>query len=632
MVVVMAADASASDVDHVVGVVRDAGGEAFVSRGESRTIIGLSGDIERFAATLNLAGLPGVANVVRISVPYKLVSREHRRERSVIRVAGVPIGPDTLTVIAGPCAVETPEQTLAAARMARAAGASLLRGGAFKPRTSPYAFQGLGEAGLKILAEVREETGLPIVTEVIDQRDVELVSNYADMLQVGTRNMQNFPLLQAVGAAGKPVMLKRGFSATIEEWLMAAEYIAQRGNLDIVLCERGIRTFENATRNTLDISAVPVAQRLSHLPVIVDPSHSGGRRDLVLPLSRAAIAVGADGIMVDVHPSPETALCDGPQALIESDLRELASVAHHLSPLVGRVLVEGAMAKTAILSGANPALSPRGRPPVPPDVRRCAPHAWRGYWEPLLLAVFLGARGQRVGQFVHVEAALDLAQVLDLGPGLRPARQEQRAAVLVGQLGDRQRAQPPRLGHDLGLVPADQRPQDGQANGVVERGDVGQRLAGHLAEGVAGDQRAGVQPGRERFGRPEHQPPLRHYLEPARSRGGEGLLRLAERHHVQPGAALEPVEPAHQRVGLVDRLGPGQRQAGKVQEHAAQPALHHPVRGYRRVDAAGQQHDRAAAHPDRQPALPRLPAGEHEHLLGVDLDEDLRLRVLERNR
>jgi 3-deoxy-7-phosphoheptulonate synthase len=338
MVVVMTTDATVADVDHVVTAVRDAGGEAFVSRGESRTIIGLSGDVERFTANLNLAGLPGVADVVRISVPYKLVSREHRRERSVIKVAGVPIGPDTLTVIAGPCAVETPEQTLAAARMARAAGASLLRGGAFKPRTSPYAFQGLGEFGLKILAEVREETGLPIVTEVIDQRDVELVTTYADMLQVGTRNMQNFPLLQAVGAAGKPVMLKRGMSATIEEWLMAAEYIAQRGNLDIVLCERGIRTFENATRNTLDISAVPVAQRLSHLPVIVDPSHSGGRRDLVLPLSRAAIAVGADGIIVDVHPHPESALCDGPQALIDADLRELASVAQHLSPLVGRTL------------------------------------------------------------------------------------------------------------------------------------------------------------------------------------------------------------------------------------------------------------------------------------------------------
>src|SRR6201981_3027396 len=338
MVVVMAADATASDVDHVVSVVRDAGGEAFVSRGESRTIIGLSGDIERFAATLNLAGLPAVADVVRISVPYKLVSREHHKERSVIRVAGVPIGPDTLTVIAGPCAVETPEQTLTAAQMARAAGASLLRGGAFKPRTSPYAYQGLGEAGLKILAEVSAETGLPVVTEVIDPRDVDLVSSHADMLQVGTRNMQNFALLQAVGAVAKPVLLKRGMSATIEEWLMAAEYIAQRGNLDVVLCERGIRTFETAPRNTLDISAVPVAQRLSHLPVIVDPSHSGGRRDLVLPLTRAAIAVGADGVIVDVHPGPPAALCDGDQALLDADIRELAAIAAHLPPLMGRTL------------------------------------------------------------------------------------------------------------------------------------------------------------------------------------------------------------------------------------------------------------------------------------------------------
>src|ERR1700748_2968269 len=336
MVVVMAADATASDVDHVVSVVREAGGEAFVSRGESRTIIGLGGDVERFAATLNLAGQPGVADVVRITVPYKLVSREHRHERSVIRVAGVPIGQDTLTVIAGPCAVETPEQTLAAAWMARAAGASLLRGGAFKPRSSPYAFQGLGERGLKILAEVREETGLPIVTEVIDQRDVELVANYADMLQVGTRNMQNFPLLQAVGAAGKTVMLRRGMSATIEEWLMAAEYIAQRGNLDIVLCERGIRTFETATRNTLDISAVPVAARLSHLPVIIDPSHSGGRRDLVLPLTRAGIVAGADGIIVDVHPQPELALCDGAQALVGEDLDQFGREVAELTAYMGR--------------------------------------------------------------------------------------------------------------------------------------------------------------------------------------------------------------------------------------------------------------------------------------------------------
>jgi 3-deoxy-7-phosphoheptulonate synthase len=360
MVVVMAADATEQDADNVVSLVRGAGGEAFVSRGVSRTIIGLSGDIDHFA-TLNLPAQPGVCDVVRISVPYKLVSREHHRERSVIRVAGVPIGPDTLTVIAGPCAVETPEQTLQSALMAKAAGASLLRGGAYKPRSSPYAFQGLGEKGLRILADVREETGLPIVTEVVDPADVDLVASYADMLQVGTRNMANFPLLQAVGCAGKPVMLKRGMSATIEEWLMAAEYIAQRGNLDIVLCERGIRTFEKATRNTLDISAVPVAQRLSHLPVIVDPSHSGGRRDLVLPLSRAAIAVGADGIIVDVHPHPESALCDGPQALIESDLRELASVALHLSPLVGRTLTRAPIPPA-------PAIAPAMAPAVTPVV------------------------------------------------------------------------------------------------------------------------------------------------------------------------------------------------------------------------------------------------------------------------
>src|SRR5580700_5686110 len=335
MVVVMAPEATQAEVAAIVDLVRAAGGEAFVSSGVSRTIVGLVGDADQFGA-LNLRSRAGVVDVVRISVPYKLISREHHPDRSVIKVAGVPIGPDTLTVIAGPCAVETAEQTLAAAIMAKAAGASLLRGGAFKPRTSPYAYQGLGEAGLKILADIREETGLPVVTEVIDPASVELVASYADMLQIGTRNMQNFALLQAVGSVTKPVLLKRGMSATIEEWLMAAEYIAQRGNLDIVLCERGIRTFERSTRNTLDISAVPVAQRLSHLPVIVDPSHSGGRRDLVLPLSRAAIAVGADGIIVEVH--PHSALCDGPQALVESDLRELASVAAHLSPLVGRTL------------------------------------------------------------------------------------------------------------------------------------------------------------------------------------------------------------------------------------------------------------------------------------------------------
>ncbi|WP_424534702.1 3-deoxy-7-phosphoheptulonate synthase [Sphaerisporangium viridialbum] len=336
MVIVMSPEAGQQEIDAIVDLVATAGGEAFVSRGVNRTIIGLVGDITQFG-TLNLGSQPGVADVIRVSVPYKLVSRENHPERSTVRVAGVPIGPDTVTLIAGPCAVETPQQTLEAARMARAAGASLLRGGAYKPRTSPYAFQGLGERGLRILADVREETGLPIVTEVVDAHDVELVASYADMLQVGTRNAQNFALLQAVGSVGKPVMLKRGMNATIEEWLMAAEYIAQRGNLDIVLCERGIRTFETATRNTLDVSAVPVAQRLSHLPVIIDPSHSGGRRDLVLPLARSAIAVGADGIIIDVHPHPEQALCDGPQALVDGDLDELARVMRDFPPLMDRV-------------------------------------------------------------------------------------------------------------------------------------------------------------------------------------------------------------------------------------------------------------------------------------------------------
>lgn len=335
MVVVMSPQAREADVDAVVTVVETAGGEAFVSRGVNRTIIGLVGDVDRFTS-LNLRTMAGVADVIRVSTPYKLVSRENHARRSTVSVCGVPIGPGHLTLLAGPCAVETPEQTLAAARMAKAAGAALLRGDAFKPRTSPYAFQGLGEAGLRILAEVREETGLPFVAEVVDAADVELVAAYADMLRVGTRNAQNFRLLQAVGEAGKPVLLKRGMSATIEEWLMAAEYIAQRGNLDIVLCERGIRTFERATRNTLDVSAVPVAQRLSHLPVIVDPSHSGGRRDLVLPLTRAAIAAGADGVIADVHPAPEMALCDGPQALTDADIPELAETLRALAPLMAR--------------------------------------------------------------------------------------------------------------------------------------------------------------------------------------------------------------------------------------------------------------------------------------------------------
>ncbi len=349
MVVVMSADATERDVARVVSRVENVGGAAFVSKGVTRTIIGLVGDVTSFHH-LNLRTLPGVADVHRISDPYKLVSRQHHAGRSTVWVGQpgqqVPIGPDTFTFLAGPCAVETPEQTLEAAQMAKSAGATILRGGAYKPRTSPYAFQGLGRAGLEILADVRALTGLPVVTEVVDARDVEIVAQHADMLQIGTRNMANFGLLQAVGDAGKPVLLKRGMTATIEEWLMAAEYIAQRGNLEIVLCERGIRTFEPATRNTLDISAIPVVQASSHLPVIVDPSHAAGRKDLVVPLARAAIAVGADGVIVDVHPSPETALCDGPQALLGTELRELAQAVRRLPPVVGR-LDAGEVARSA---------------------------------------------------------------------------------------------------------------------------------------------------------------------------------------------------------------------------------------------------------------------------------------------
>ncbi len=335
----MAPGATPEQIAHVVERVESVGGEAFVSKGVVRTIIGLVGDVDSFHG-LNLRTLPGVADVHRISDPFKLVSRQHHPARSTVWVGSgarqAPIGPDTFTFVAGPCAVETAQQTLEAARMAKAAGAALLRGGAFKPRTSPYAFQGLGVRGLEILASAREATGLPVVTEVVDARDVGVVAEYADMLQVGTRNMANYGLLQAVGETGKPVLLKRGMTATIEEWLMAAEYIAQGGNLDVVLCERGIRTFEPTTRNTLDISAVPVVQATSHLPVIVDPSHAAGRRDLVLPLARAAAAVGADGIIVETHPQPEQALSDAAQQIPTSEFAEFAAEIGAVVALMGK--------------------------------------------------------------------------------------------------------------------------------------------------------------------------------------------------------------------------------------------------------------------------------------------------------
>ncbi|WP_106848210.1 3-deoxy-7-phosphoheptulonate synthase [Blastococcus sp. Marseille-P5729] len=338
MVIVLAPGADEAVIEEIKQIVGEAGGEAFISKGVSRTIIGVVGNagvLEALEAR-DLTQHAGVHEVLRVTTPYKLVSKENHAQTSTVMVGDVPIGPATVTLIAGPCAVETPEQTLASAKLAVTAGATILRGGAYKPRTSPYAFQGLGVAGLKILQEVGQEVGMPIVTEVIDAADVDVVAQHADMLQIGTRNMQNFSLLRAAGAAGKPVLLKRGLTSTYDEWFMAAEYIAQRGNLNIVLCERGIRTFEPSVRNTLDVSAVPMVHGLTHLPVIVDPSHAAGRRDLVLPLARAGLGAGADGLIVDVHSSPEQALCDGPQALFGDSLTELSQVMATFPALLGR--------------------------------------------------------------------------------------------------------------------------------------------------------------------------------------------------------------------------------------------------------------------------------------------------------
>jgi len=338
MVVVMKRDATEADIERVSEKVRDAGGEAFVSRGAVHTNIGLVGDTASFMG-LGLDNFPGVDHLIQVGKPYKMVARALHPQPTTVKVGPAAVGRETFTIIAGPCAVESEGQALAAARGAKVAGATILRGGAYKPRTSPYSFQGLGERGLEILARCREDTGLPVVTEVMEPRDVELVASWADALQVGTRNMQNFALLREVGATSKPVLLKRGFSATVEEWLMAAEYVAQRGNSDIILCERGIRTFETATRNTLDLGGMVVARQESHLPVIVDPSHAMGHRELVAPMARAAIAAGADGVMIDVHHDPGEALCDGPQALTPADLLELSKDLNALALALGRQLV-----------------------------------------------------------------------------------------------------------------------------------------------------------------------------------------------------------------------------------------------------------------------------------------------------
>ncbi len=337
MIVVMAPNATAQQRETVMGKVKDLGLQPHVIEGVARTVIGLVGDKTGLSLGF-LETLPGVEKAVPIMAPYKLASKDTKQEPTRVRVGDVEIGGEQLVVMAGPCAVESEEQLLSAASSCAAAGAQILRGGAFKPRTSPYSFQGLADHGLKLLAEVAKETGMSVVTEVIRAEDVELVGRYADMYQIGARNMQNFALLKEVGRARKPVLLKRGLSATVEEWLMAAEYILSEGNYQVVLCERGIRTFETATRNTLDLSAVPVVQAQSHLPIVVDPSHGTGHWRYVAAMSKAAVAAGADGLIVEVHPDPDSAVSDGSQSLRPEKFRKLMEQLQVLAPACGRRL------------------------------------------------------------------------------------------------------------------------------------------------------------------------------------------------------------------------------------------------------------------------------------------------------
>ncbi len=338
--IVMKETATEDEIGSVVQKIERAGALAHRSQGARVTIIGAIGDVEQDASveSLGLEGQPGVDRVVPILKPYKLASSQIRHgERTVLEIEGRKIGGEHFALIAGPCTVESREQVLATAEVVKEAGGAMYRGGAYKPRTSPYAFQGLGQEGLRLLAQAKEQSGLPIVTELMDARDVEPVLEVADVIQVGARNMQNFPLLAEIGRSGRPVLLKRGLSATLDELLMAAEYILKEGNPSVMLCERGIRTFENSYRATLDLQAVPVLKELSHLPVVVDPSHAAGRRSLVRPMSLAAAAAGADGIIVEVHPNPDEAVCDGPQALLADDFADYAAAVQSVAALAGKV-------------------------------------------------------------------------------------------------------------------------------------------------------------------------------------------------------------------------------------------------------------------------------------------------------
>jgi 3-deoxy-7-phosphoheptulonate synthase len=335
MLIVMKMDAAPEQVEGVVQKIEAHGLKAHPIAGAQRTAIGITGNIGVVDRAL-FASMPGVLEVIRVSHPYKLVSREFRPQDTVVDIGGVRVGGPDFVVIAGPCSVESYEQTLRIAQRVKAAGAHLLRGGAYKPRTSPYSFQGLGEEGLRILARVRAETGLPVVTEATDIDVLDRVVEYADAVQIGARNMQNYTLLKRVGRCARPVLLKRGMTATVTEMMLAAEYILDQGNRGVVLCERGIRTFTDHSRNTLDLSAVPEVKRISHLPMITDPSHAAGERAKVLPLARASVAVGADGLMVEVHDRPEEALSDGDQALLPEEFERLMSAVRLLAPLVER--------------------------------------------------------------------------------------------------------------------------------------------------------------------------------------------------------------------------------------------------------------------------------------------------------